>query len=152
MNLKTLTPSGRYIFVGDTHGDLDASTKVIQKYLDAHTRICFLGDYVDRGPQSRENVEFLLKQRTEHPKNIFLIKGNHETYHLKKFFPADFWESLSEIEKEEYGKKFDPLPLAISVGGIIAVHGALPDITNLEEINSIKDGGDKWKALVWGVC
>ncbi len=150
MNLITLNPEGRYVFVGDTHGDLSASTKVIQKYLDTHTKICFLGDYVDRGPDSRGNVEFLWHQKEEHPKNIFLIKGNHETYHLKKFYPADFWESLSEVEKGKYGRKFDPLPLAISIGDIIGVHGALPDITNLEEINSIKEGEDNWGALVWG--
>jgi len=40
----------KIIFVGDTHGDLDASQKVIKDYLKEGNKIVFLGDYVDRGP------------------------------------------------------------------------------------------------------
>ncbi len=45
----------KVIFVGDTHGDLEASQKVIKDYLKPGNKIVFLGDYVDRGPYLREN-------------------------------------------------------------------------------------------------
>ncbi len=55
-----LPPRGRVVFVGDTHGDLDATREVVRRYLKEPYRIVFLGDYVDRGNQSEENIHFLL--------------------------------------------------------------------------------------------
>lgn len=92
------------IFVGDTHGDLEASQKVIKDYLLAHrseggklgNKIIFLGDYVDRGFFSKENLDFLLRIRAENLDQIYLLQGNHESHRILKFSPADFWEGLSE--------------------------------------------------------
>ncbi len=39
--------------------------------------IVFLGDYVDRGPDSRQVIDTLLHLKKTHPRTIFL-KGNHE--------------------------------------------------------------------------
>ncbi|PJA83945.1 MAG: serine/threonine protein phosphatase, partial [Candidatus Nealsonbacteria bacterium CG_4_9_14_3_um_filter_37_29] len=38
----------KVIFVGDTHGDLEASQKIIKDYLKPENKFVFLGDYVDR--------------------------------------------------------------------------------------------------------
>jgi serine/threonine protein phosphatase 1 len=43
-------------------------------------RLIFLGDYTDRGPQSRQVMEFLLSLKN--PANIFL-RGNHEEYLIR---------------------------------------------------------------------
>ncbi|HID09015.1 TPA: serine/threonine protein phosphatase, partial [Candidatus Micrarchaeota archaeon] len=40
------------VFVGDTHGDSEASEYVISRFLRPDHVIVFLGDYVDRGPDS----------------------------------------------------------------------------------------------------
>jgi len=38
------------IFVGDTHGDLETSKRIVEEFLaDEKTILIFLGDYVDRG-------------------------------------------------------------------------------------------------------
>jgi len=52
--------SGKIIFVGDTHGDLEATEKIINRYLKPRNKLVFLGDYVDRGPASLDNINFLL--------------------------------------------------------------------------------------------
>ena len=52
--------SGQAIFVGDTHGDLEATKSIVRKYLNSENRVVFLGDYVDRGPASAENLNTLL--------------------------------------------------------------------------------------------
>ena len=150
MNLLELEPRGKYVFVGDTHGDLEASKKVIETYLKSGTKICFLGDYVDRGPDSRGNVDFLFKMRKNNPENVFLLQGNHERYDITPFSPADFWQSLSGQEFEKYSNLFRSLPYTISIGDVIALHGALPDINSIDEINSIEDNDSNWKAILWG--
>lgn len=71
MKLLEFEPKGRFVFVGDTHGDLDASKKVVDKYLRKGTKICFLGDYVDRGSKSMENVSYLLSKK-ENSLQIFM--------------------------------------------------------------------------------
>jgi predicted phosphodiesterase len=98
--LVHLPSRGRVVFVGDTHGDLDATQEVIRRYLKKNCRIVFLGDYVDRGKYSKENILYLLHLKRKHPDKICLLAGNHEGYMVKDFEPANFWASLSLKEKE----------------------------------------------------
>ncbi len=140
----------RVIFVGDTHGDFEASQKVIKNYLKLGNKIVFLGDYVDRGAFSRENIEFLLERKSKNPDKIFLLQGNHEGYHILQFFPADFWEGLNKKEFERFSEILKNLPLVVIVKDIIALHGVLPDLKRLEDINKINLGDEKWFQICWG--
>jgi predicted MPP superfamily phosphohydrolase len=143
--------SGRVIFVGDTHGDLEATEKVIRRYLKSDNKLVFLGDYVDRGPASRENINFLFEQKIEHPDSLYLLMGNHEGYAVGSFHPADFWEGLDAELRQRYGEVLARLPLAVSTpNGVIALHGALPDVSGLEDINMIRPGSTEWHQIVWG--
>ena len=143
--------SGRVIFVGDTHGDFEATEKIIHGYLKPENKLVFLGDYVDRGPASLENINFLLRQKTEHPDGLFLLMGNHEGRSVVNFQPADFWEGLDAELRHRYSEVLSRLPLAVSTpNGIIALHGALPDVPGLENINMIKLGSIEWHQITWG--
>jgi len=143
--------SGRVIFVGDTHGDLDATDKVTRKYLKSEDKLVFLGDYVDRGQDSLENINFLLKKKLEHPDTLYLLMGNHEGYAVFSFYPADFWEEMDAELRRRYSEVLCRLPLAVSTpNGIIALHGALPDVTNLTDINRIEPGSVEWHQITWG--
>ena len=149
--LIRLPSEGKVVFVGDTHGDLDATEQVIHQYLKKPDRIVFLGDYVDRGDYSKENIHYLLQLKLEHPDEIFLLAGNHEGYQVKEFYPVNFWSSLSKNEREAYGIVFSKFPLAATTqNGIMAVHGALPDLTSLEEVGKIELGDENWDRMVWG--
>ncbi len=146
-----LSSRGKLVFVGDTHGDLDASQQVVHRYLKKPYRVVFLGDYVDRGDHSEENVQYLLKLKLKHPEEIFLLSGNHEGFMVKEFYPSNFWGSLSLKEMEEYGLLFSKLPLAVlTENGIVALHGALPDLKSIEEMNQVDLGSEHWDRVVWG--
>jgi 3',5'-cyclic AMP phosphodiesterase CpdA len=143
--------SGRVIFVGDTHGDLEATEKIIHTYLKPENKLVFLGDYVDRGPASLENINLLLEQKIEHPDSLYLLMGNHECYAVFNFYPADFWEGLDVELRQRYSAVLSTLPLAVSTAnGIIALHGALPDVSDLEDINRIRLGTTEWHQVTWG--
>ena len=140
----------KVIFVGDSHGDLEASQKVIKDYLREGNKIVFLGDYVDRGPNSKENLDFLLETKLKYPNQIYLLQGNHEGHRILKFSPADFWESLDKKDYQKYCSIVEKFPLAVVSNDIIALHGALPDVERLEDINRIKLGNKEWHQIAWG--
>jgi len=69
----------RIFAIGDIHGCIDQlvalmDTIPIQMSRD---KLVFIGDYIDRGPDSFAVVEYLVKLKTRFPAVVFL-KGNHE--------------------------------------------------------------------------
>ena len=78
-------PSGELLYViGDIHGRADLLTELLQLIErdaageDANRKqLIFLGDYIDRGPDSRRVIEFLIARRFALFEERFL-KGNHE--------------------------------------------------------------------------
>ena len=66
----------RKIFaVGDIHGCYDklvAMMKILPWDKDNGDVLLFIGDYVDRGPQSRDVVEFLVRLKRKGGTTIFL--------------------------------------------------------------------------------
>ncbi len=142
--------SRRVVLVGDTHGDLDVSQRVIDEFLDSSTTLVFLGDYVDRGEDSRGNIDFLLEQKIKNPNHIYLLQGNHEGYPWMKFTPVDFWSGLDKAEFKFYKEIFQQFPLVATFNDVIALHGALPDLESLKQVNQIELGDDDWRRITWG--
>lgn len=67
--------------IGDVHGCLDKLEDLLRSLpLRADDRLVFLGDYVDRGPDSRGVVDRLIRLADERP-TVFLM-GNHESMFL----------------------------------------------------------------------
>jgi serine/threonine protein phosphatase 1 len=71
--------SGRLFVIGDIHG----CTPELARLLDAiparsGDTIAFVGDYIDRGPDSRGVVDLLLRWRTRTPARPVFLRGNHE--------------------------------------------------------------------------
>ena len=70
--------------VGDIHGQADKLGSLLNRLagLKPEARYVFLGDYLDRGRQSREVLERLLALKAERPDTVFLM-GNHEAALLR---------------------------------------------------------------------
>ncbi len=149
--LIELSGFDRAIFIGDTHGDLEATQLIIARYFQPEIALVFLGDYVDRGPHSRENLEYLLTLKVEQPRHIYLLQGNHEAWKEASFYPADFWENLNPEQQALYAETLARLPWATATpNGLLALHGALPAVERLKDINSIAFGSEEWRQLTWG--
>ncbi|MEX0906269.1 MAG: metallophosphoesterase family protein [Balneolaceae bacterium] len=69
--------SKNIVAIGDIHG-CARSLKSLWKKLEPHENALhvFIGDYIDRGPSSKEVVNFLLDVRNE--RECVFLRGNHE--------------------------------------------------------------------------
>ena len=68
--------------VGDIHGCLGKLRRLVAA-CEAHAagrpaRYVFLGDYIDRGPNSRGVIEFLIRRQQARPDAVVCLRGNHE--------------------------------------------------------------------------
>ncbi|RWM05686.1 metallophosphoesterase [Mesorhizobium sp.] len=78
-------PDGMRLYaIGDVHGRHDllaAMHRRIERELEyapsSDWRIIHLGDYVDRGPDSKGVIDFLIEARERDPRNLMLA-GNHD--------------------------------------------------------------------------
>lgn len=70
----------RTFIIGDIHGDLDALERVLIRMppLTAEDTLVFLGDYLDRGPYSREVIQRIRTLHETLPAKIVALRGNHE--------------------------------------------------------------------------
>jgi len=79
----SLPPGVRIYAIGDIHGHLDLLNELLARIADDRSSrpairpvSVFLGDYIDRGPSSRETIDRLI-EHAEANESVFL-KGNHE--------------------------------------------------------------------------
>ena len=72
--------AGRTFAVGDIHGDLAALQILFQRLpeLTAEDTVVFLGDYVDRGPDSAGVVAWVRDLVARGPAKVVTLRGNHE--------------------------------------------------------------------------
>jgi serine/threonine protein phosphatase 1 len=72
--------------VGDIHGSLEKLKSLIagcrQHAGDREMRMVFLGDYIDRGPDSAAVVRLVMTMQAEAPDSVIALKGNHEAWAL----------------------------------------------------------------------
>ena len=129
---------------GDLHGMYIDLLKALKfGGMPPETTWLFLGDYVDRGPQSVEIVLLLFALKARYPDNVFLLRGNHETDDLncvygfkeeceKKFINKKMWDDICEV--------FTWFPLAAVVqDAFFCVHGGIsPDLGKVSQIARIK--------------
>ena len=143
------------IAIGDVHGcsrSLDALLEELEPQADDH--LVFVGDYVDRGPDSRRVIETLLRLREQ--VQCTFLRGNHEELMLNYLDRGEFdvWRMNGGIETltsyRSVDGRIDIPPVHIDFiretklyhddGEFFFVHAGLrPDLTvaeNLERADS----------------
>lgn len=71
---------GRKFVIGDIHGCLGMLKGLLDliKYDPAQDELIFVGDYIDRGPDSKGVVDYIISLRELASQRIHCILGNHE--------------------------------------------------------------------------
>jgi serine/threonine protein phosphatase 1 len=130
--------------VGDIHGSYAKLVNLL-RHIRAHagqhdSRLVFIGDYVDRGRQSRDVVSLLLERQADAPDQYICLRGNHEEMLVNASKCRDelMWLQNGGYETlESYGVNdaaeippehlawFTSLPLAISDGKRFYVHAGI---------------------------
>jgi serine/threonine protein phosphatase 1 len=89
--------------VGDVHGRLDRLDRVLRQ-IPAERTLVFLGDYIDRGPDSRGVVRRLM--RLEQQRACVVLCGNHEEMMLDALddaFVTDWLANGGDATLRSYG-------------------------------------------------
>jgi len=136
--------TGKIVVVGDLHGHILDLFRILKKFgFPPFTNYLFLGDIVDRGDFSTETVVLLYIFKFLYPRNVFIIRGNHEFADVCKLggFSSEL-ESLYHCEgiEQAFFDVFSFTPLAaVYDRSIFFVHGGLgPDFINIGQLLSIQ--------------
>lgn len=79
-----MDPVIRHYAIGDVHGRFDLLTRALDEIGDLEAqdaKLVLLGDYVDRGPQSGEVVDELIRRAASG--RVVCLRGNHEEMLLR---------------------------------------------------------------------
>ncbi|XP_015936046.1 serine/threonine-protein phosphatase BSL3 isoform X1 [Arachis duranensis] len=138
---------------GDLHGQFGDLMRLFDEYGSpstagdiAYIDYLFLGDYVDRGQHSLETICLLLALKVEYPKNVHLIRGNHEAADINALFGfrIECIERMGERDGiwtwHRVNRLFNWLPLAALIEKkIICMHGGIGrSINHVEQIENIQ--------------
>lgn len=76
----------RTIIIGDIHGDYKCLKELLKKisFKKAFDKLIILGDFIDKGEESYEVINYFYHLKKEMKNNLILIKGNHEYEFLNK--------------------------------------------------------------------
>jgi len=129
----------RKIFIGDVHGCLDELKKLCQILeLQADDEVIFVGDLLDKGPDSVGVVRFVRELAAT--RKVILVKGNHEWKHERfRKRSADSTMTIrgelveiTDLLSPEDVQFLDSALGYYKTGDHLVVHGGIPG--SLEEL------------------
>lgn len=127
---------------GDLHGQYYDLVQLFKVAGDPmKVSFLFLGDYCDRGQYGCETLLLLYAYKLVRPRNMHLLRGNHECRHLTDYFNFK-QEAIFKYGQEFYDavcESWDHLPIAALLNRkFLCVHGGLsPELKSLDDINMI---------------
>ena len=130
----------RNIIIGDVHGCLNELKSLLEKvqYTPRYDRLIFVGDIVDRGPNSVETIQFVRELAEKH--KVVSVMGNHEEKYVRyrnwqlkvqetgKIIPMNFPVTKKEIFSKLSETDHNWLqsnPYYYHSNGFLVVHGGV---------------------------
>ena len=126
------------LVIGDIHGCyFELQTLLDKAGLNDGDSIVSLGDFVDRGPETPQVLDFL--QNTPHTRALM---GNHERKHVRAARGELSLAISQKISRQQLGEGYanavawlERLPLFLELPEVILVHGYLEPGVPIEEQN-----------------
>lgn len=110
-----VVPAGQRVYaIGDVHGRLDLLQKLwamIESdaaHVNLRTTVIFVGDYVDRGRDSKGVIDFLIKIKQEG--NVVCLRGNHDQAVLDFIADAKFYRTWKPFGAPETLVSYGVMP------------------------------------------
>lgn len=145
----------KYIAISDIHGKLYLLQELFNKLqINKQDTIIFLGDYIDRGEDSRGVINFIINLQKKY--KVITLKGNHEQFAIEgkenpesnmacswfmngginalQSYDEDLDKGLSKMF-EEHGDFFKSLQLTYETENHIFVHGWLDEDLDADKQN-----------------
>ncbi len=132
---------GETVIISDLHGDVESLLHILQasRFVERIMKIqkmmmILLGDYGDRGSHSPEVYYILMKLKKLFPRNVLLMRGNHEGPDDLLAHPHDLPQSLRDKFGGEavniYSRLRDLFPelynIVIMNDVYVLIHGGIP--------------------------
>lgn len=153
--LKISQKKGNLVVVGDLHNDLKILNLVLDRLFYPHpdNLMLFLGDYVDRTPESiKDNksavVDKLLSLKKQYPERIFMLLGNHDLDPEQYVgFHSSFWNEQIEDRQDFYKETLSAMPIvAVTANGVAMCHGVLPHMKDFQRFDLTTR---VWRDVLW---
>jgi protein phosphatase len=164
--LVKLEPKGEALVIGDLHGDLKSLTAILQESQfirkmekTKEETLIFLGDYGDRGDKSAETYYTVLKLKLAFPRQVILLRGNHEAPKDLLGYPHDlpiqfqnrfgkYWQEACEKTRALWNYLYNAVFLE---DRYLMVHGGIsPEISSLQDIAEAHENrGEALEDLLW---
>jgi serine/threonine protein phosphatase 1 len=79
--------NNRIYAIGDIHGCFRAMKDLIENkiQLTKADKLIFLGDYIDRGPDSKKVLDYIIELQNNHY-DIITLRGNHESMFINAWY------------------------------------------------------------------
>jgi serine/threonine protein phosphatase 1 len=142
--------------IGDIHGQLQALERLLDKVNPdlQQDQLVFMGDYIDRGPDPKGVVDYVLRlQSLAPPDQVICLKGNHEAMFLNFLqgeeislflfnggrstildYWGENWEQLDELVlPPDHEKFYRELRLYYETAEFLFVHGGIKPGVPLED-------------------
>lgn len=150
--LRLKTENCGFTIIGDIHGQYNDIWNIVSlsyqtgKEHECNMKYLFLGDYVDRGPNSLETIMLLMCWKVLASEEIYLLRGNHEHRDIcsrygflselkRRFNPAQAMRIFGYINH-----CFEYMAIAAVLNDkYFAVHGGLsPGLNSIEDIEELQ--------------
>ena len=134
----------RLFAIGDIHGCFNSLKQLVEEKIQITKtdKVILLGDYIDRGPRSKEVIDYIIELK-EKGFDIIPLKGNHEAMLLDAFMDDDLLSrwihnggietlksfgiiSLNQLETK-YLEFFKNLQLYFELENYLFVHAGFND-------------------------
>ncbi len=140
--------TNRRIFIGDVHGHYDSLMSLLEAIAPgSDDQIYFLGDLIDRGPQSAQVVKFIIENNYQcllgnHEQMLLDVLGNGKDAPMDKFqawIYSGGYATITSYENnipQEHIDWMKTLPYYLDLGDIWLVHAGVHPKMPLEEQTS----------------